>query len=82
MKGVDLFDLGLTEEYVRAAAMNAGDLHLARVSVQHKDIYKVITGEGECFAEASGKMITRPNIPGITIPLIKGGFFVIELLVI
>jgi ribosome biogenesis GTPase len=55
MKGVDLFDLGLTEEYVRAAAMNAGDLHLARVSVQHQDIYKVIAGKGSVLPRPLAK---------------------------
>lgn len=56
MKEIDLIDIGLTEEYVREAAKYNERLHLGRVSVQHKDIYKVITRQGECFAEISGKV--------------------------
>jgi len=56
MKSIDLKDIGLTEEYIQEASMYDENLHMARVSVQHKDIYKVITNEGECFAEISGKM--------------------------
>ncbi|MZQ76369.1 MAG: ribosome small subunit-dependent GTPase A [Peptoclostridium sp.] len=56
MKSIDLKDIGLTEEYIQEASMYDVNLHIARVSVQHKDIYKVITEDGECFAEISGKM--------------------------
>jgi len=55
MKRVNLYIVGLTERHEQEATMYEG-LYLARVSVQHKDIYKVVTENGEIQAEVSGKI--------------------------
>ena len=55
MPEANLYKVGLTERHKREATMHKG-LYLARVSVQHKDIYKVVTENGEIQAEVSGKM--------------------------
>lgn len=49
-----LYEIGLTDCFEQEAAMYKG--YLARVSVQHKDLYKVITETGEIQAEITGKM--------------------------
>lgn len=56
MKKSNLYNLGLTEDTMNEAQKLDSRLFLARVSVQHKDIYKVMTEEGEIQAEASGKL--------------------------
>ncbi|MGE5474152.1 MAG: ribosome small subunit-dependent GTPase A [Ignavibacteriales bacterium] len=56
MSKINLFDIGLHERYIQEASMYDDNLHLARVSVQHKDMYNVITEGGEIQAEVSGKM--------------------------
>lgn len=53
---IDLYNLGLNERYTQEASMYDENLYIGRVSVQHRDIYKVITAEGEIFAEISGKL--------------------------
>lgn len=55
MKINNLYKLGLSERFKQEATMYEDNLYLARVSVQHKDMYKVITEEGEALAEVSGK---------------------------
>lgn len=54
MKNFNLYDIALTERFEQEATMY-DNLYLARVSVQHKDKYRVITEEGESWAEVSGK---------------------------
>ena len=56
MKKINLKDIGLSERYMQEAMIYSEKLHLARVSVQHKDLYKVITECGEIQAEISGKL--------------------------
>lgn len=56
MNKVNLYDLGLSERYTQEATMYEENLYIARVSVQHRDIYKVITENEEILAEISGKM--------------------------
>ncbi|KZL92538.1 ribosome small subunit-dependent GTPase A [Clostridium magnum] len=56
MKKVDLYDLGLNERYTQEASMYEKELYIGRVAVQYRNIYKVITEEGEIFAEVSGKL--------------------------
>lgn len=56
MKKVNLYDFGLSERYIQEASMYEKDLYIGRVAVQHRNIYKVITKEGEIFAEVSGKL--------------------------
>lgn len=56
MNKVDLYDLGLNERYIQIASMYEERLYIARVSAQYKDIYKVITEDGEILAEISGKL--------------------------
>jgi ribosome biogenesis GTPase len=53
---INLYDLGLSEHYVQEASAFGAGLYPARVSTQHRDIYKVITGSGEMQAEISGKL--------------------------
>lgn len=55
MKKVNLYKVGLTDSFAQEAAQYE-DLYLARVSVQHKDLYKVVTEHGEIQAEISGKI--------------------------
>lgn len=55
MSKTDLHTIGLTERFEQEATLYSG-LYLARVSVQHKGLYKVITDEGEIQAEISGKL--------------------------
>lgn len=56
MKNTDLKKYGLTARFEQEATIYAG-MFLARVSSQHRDLYKVICDEGEIPAEVSGKMI-------------------------
>lgn len=55
MTKANLYKAGLTDRFEQEVAMYEG-LYLARVSVQHKDLYRVITENGEIQAEISGKM--------------------------
>lgn len=54
MSKTNLYDLGLSDQHLQEAQVY-GDLFLARVSVQHKNMYKVLTQNGELFAVVSGK---------------------------
>ncbi|SFG54555.1 ribosome biogenesis GTPase [Desulfotomaculum arcticum] len=56
MRKINLYNIGLSERYIQEATMYDGNLHLARVSAQHKDMYKVITENGEIQAEVAGKL--------------------------
>lgn len=56
MVNINLADLGLNERYIQEASMYEENLYIGRVSVQHRDLYKVITEQGEIWAEVSGKM--------------------------
>jgi ribosome biogenesis GTPase len=56
MNKINLEEIGLSEKYIQEAMNYNENLHLARVSVQHKDLYKVITECGEIQAEISGKL--------------------------
>lgn len=55
MTKVNLYKVGLTKRLEQEAALHEG-LYLARVSVQHKHMYKIVTENGEKQAEVSGKM--------------------------
>ncbi|GAB6181930.1 ribosome small subunit-dependent GTPase A [Desulfotomaculum defluvii] len=55
MNITNLYKFGLTERFEQEATMYEG-LYLARVSVQHKNLYKVVTTSGEIQAEVSGKL--------------------------
>lgn len=55
MSETNLYQLGLNAFFEQEAALYK-DLHLARISVQHKDLYMVITAKGEVRAELSGKL--------------------------
>lgn len=52
---IDLDEWGLSEQYIREAAQYADSLHLARVSAQHKGMYRVVSSGGEIHAEVAGK---------------------------
>lgn len=49
-----LIRYGATQDRLAEAMLYPG-LHLARVVSQYKGRYKIVTEEGECFAEVSGK---------------------------
>lgn len=51
----NLFKVGLTDRFEQEAALYEG-LYLARVSAQHKNLYRVITENSEIQAEISGKI--------------------------
>jgi len=53
---IDLVDLGISDRYIQEASLYGDNLYMARVSVQHKDMYKIITESGEIKAEVSGKL--------------------------
>ena len=67
MNKINLNEIGLSEQYPQEA-LNYGDqLHVARVAVQHKELYKVITEKGEIRAEVAGKLsyaATRCGLSG------------------
>ncbi len=50
-----MYKLGLNSFFEQEAKLYK-ELHLARVSVQHKDFFMVITANGEIRAEAAGKL--------------------------
>jgi ribosome biogenesis GTPase len=52
-----LYDIGLSERTAEEAAVYGGHLYLVRVSVHHRDMYKVITENGEIQAERRGNII-------------------------
>jgi len=55
MAEVNLYDLGLSPEQAKEAAAYGG-LGLARVSAQHKNMYRVIAEGGETAAGVSGRL--------------------------
>ncbi|MEH6941549.1 ribosome small subunit-dependent GTPase A [Bacillus sp. JJ722] len=55
MNKVNLVEIGLSDRFSQEATMYDG-LYIARVSSQHKDLYKVICENGEIQAKISGKM--------------------------
>lgn len=61
MNNKNLLELGLNEGYIKEASIYNEDLHLGRISVQYKDIYKVFTEEGEVLARVSGKLSYSSN---------------------
>ncbi len=63
MNKTNLSDIGLAEQHIQEAMMYGGNFHLARISAQHKDMYKAITEKGEIQAEVSGKMSYTASTP-------------------
>ena len=51
---MNMKSLGLTEEFIQESKIYK-DLFIGRVSTQYKNLYKVITENGEITAEISGK---------------------------
>lgn len=56
MKKFNLYNIGLSERQLAQASMESSELYIGRVSVQYKDMYRVITEEGEVLAKVSGKL--------------------------
>jgi ribosome biogenesis GTPase len=54
LEKIDMESIGLTKRFIKEAGEYNG-LYIGRVSSQHKDMYSVITQEGEIRAEVSGK---------------------------
>lgn len=61
MNNKNLLELGLNEGYVKEASIYNDNFYLGRVSVQYKDIYRVVTEEGEVLARVSGKLSYSSN---------------------
>ncbi len=54
LHNIDMSDLGLSKNMKAQAALYM-DLHLGRIISQSRDLYRVITEQGEATAEVSGK---------------------------
>ncbi len=69
MDKVNLYNLGLSEEFIEEAKNYKEELYIARVSAQYQDMYKVIAEGGEMIAKVSGKMnyssSTSVNYPAV-----------------
>ena len=61
MNNKNLLELGLNEGYIKEASIYNENYYLGRVSVQYKDIYRVVTEEGEVLARVSGKLSYSSN---------------------
>ena len=64
----NLKEYGLTDRFVQEAALY-NNLFLARVSEQHRDLYKVVSEQGELNANVSGKFVylayNQMNFPAV-----------------
>lgn len=60
MKYNNLIKYGLSDRFAQEATLYGG-LYLARVTEQHRDLYKVAGEEGELLAGVSGNFIYRAN---------------------
>ena len=54
LRTISMKNLGLTEEWIQESTIYK-DLFIGRVSTQSKNLFKVITENGEIMAEISGK---------------------------
>lgn len=65
---VDLKEYGLSERFEQEAALHDG-LHIARVTEQHRDLYKVVCKSGVINASVSGKFAyqtdDQTNFPAV-----------------
>lgn len=61
MNNKNLLELGLNEGYIKEASSYNDNFYLGRVSVQYKDIYRILTEEGEVLARVSGKLSYSVN---------------------
>lgn len=55
MSKIDLKDYGLTARFAQEATLYDG-LYLARVTEQHRDLYKVVCEGGELYATVTGRL--------------------------
>lgn len=60
MKYNNLVKYGISDRYAQEASFYEG-LHLARVTEQHRDLYRVVSERGELSAAVSGNFIYRAN---------------------
>ena len=60
MKYNNLIKYGLTDRFIQESTLYE-DLFLARVTEQHRDLYKVVSEIGELQAGVSGNFIYRAN---------------------
>ena len=56
MNKINLRDIGLSERFIQEASFYGSEYDLARVSVQHRDLYRILTECGEIQAVVSGKL--------------------------
>lgn len=61
---IDLKNYGLDERFEQEATMHPG-LFIARVTQQHRDLYKVISEKGEMNASVSGKLVFGADDPTV-----------------
>ena len=54
LNNINMKNLGLTEKFIQESKLYK-NLFIGRVSSQYKNLYKVITENGEITAEISGK---------------------------
>ncbi|SKC89301.1 ribosome biogenesis GTPase [Maledivibacter halophilus] len=68
-KMINLIDFGLKEETKRKFEENYKGYFLGRVSVEHKNMYRVITEKGEILSKISGKLnykaILKSDYPAV-----------------
>jgi ribosome biogenesis GTPase len=60
---INMKNLGLTEKLIQESKLYK-DLFIGRISSQYKNLYKVITENGEFTAEISGKL--RHSVSGLS----------------
>lgn len=68
MKKFDLYSIGLSEKQIQESKMYSSELYIGRVSVQYKDMYRVITEDGEVLSKISGKLsygIGSTDLPSV-----------------
>lgn len=76
MSKINLYDLGLTQGILDEKKRWDDKLFLGRVSVQHKNIYRIITEEKEIYGDIVGKL--NYNITDITDYPVVGDWVLID----
>src|SRR5699024_8573530 len=75
LNNIDMKNLGLTEDFIQESKIYK-DFFIGRVSLQSKNLYKVITEQGEIVAEISGKY--HYSVKGISEYPAVGDFVMID----
>lgn len=68
MKHINMEEMGLGQRFINESTLYSG-LYIGRVISQYKDLYRVVTEDGELAAEISGKLRfearTLPDFPAV-----------------